>query len=143
MTFTQPTNRNRAAYDFYCNQATAETVNVILNGLKRDCDRFDDDNPHTFTASITCATPAEANEVAALFPKFVNVKIATYYRSTVTTVSIRVAIDADKVNKGTNETGRKRITRFIAVCRANGITVEKVNGCTNSSNFTIDDWMAR
>ena len=141
--YTQPINNNRAAYDFYLHQATPSTVNVVVRGRKLESDRFDNDNPHSFNACITCANRADADKIVALFPKFVNVRVGTYYRMEMTTVSLQVEIGASKVNKGANETGVKRIKRFVAVCRANDIVLDKLYCAGNSSEFTVDAWMEK
>lgn len=81
-------------------------------------------DPHKlvgFDASMTFATDAEADAAFALFPKFVKVRRSSCSFSggvSRPTISIRIWFSADGVNKGKNETGQKRMAKFLSIACA-------------------------
>jgi hypothetical protein len=75
-----------------------------------------------FSASITFTTNEERDAFVALFPKSVKVVATTLSGLVIDQpyATIQVALHADAVNGGVNETGIKRLRKFIAVATANG-----------------------
>lgn len=78
-----------------------------------------------FSAGITFDTAEQRDAFVALFPKSVKV-IGTTASAASDPIArqpyatMQVALHADAVNGGVNETGIKRLRKFIAVATANG-----------------------
>jgi hypothetical protein len=78
-----------------------------------------------FSAGITFTTNEERDAFVALFPKSVKV-VATTTSAASDPIArqpfatMQVSLHADAVNGGVNETGIKRLRKFIAVATANG-----------------------
>lgn len=80
---------------------------------------------------------AEADAFLALFPKFVKARknnVALSGDGRIYGVGLQVTLWSDKVNGGVNETGIKRLNKFIEVFRANdpGFTGWVMNGSTTN-----------
>lgn len=69
------------------------------------------------SAGLIVATPEEARAIAATFPKSVGVKASEISGSDEGTgyVSFSVWLSPDAANKGKNETGLKRLRRFLQI----------------------------
>lgn len=74
--------------------------------------------PQGFRASLVVATPELAKEIAASFPKFVKVKGQRYLDRDGTIkgyVSFHLGLSADRVTGAVNETGLKRLRKFLGL----------------------------
>jgi len=101
-----------------------------------------------FDADITFETADQLEAFIALFPKSVKV-----YATTTTTLSdstikpqasFGVRLTADAINGGVNETGIKRIRKYISVATANGYELEHVRCWGNSlSDADFDDLIGK
>lgn len=67
--------------------------------------------PTMFRAGFRAVSVGHGNEIAAQFPKFVNVKV----NKTTGYVSFYVTLYANGINDGKNEAGIKRIKRFLEI----------------------------
>src|SRR4051812_40999062 len=75
----------------------------------------DQSAPQGFRASMVVDTPEQAKEIAATFPKFVKVKGQRYHAEDGMKglVSFHIGLSADGVTGAVNETGLKRLRRFL------------------------------
>jgi len=89
---------------------------------------------YTFDAGITFETTDQVEAFIALFPKSVKV-IASKHSSpegTFPYAVFGVRLAADAINGGVNETGIKRIRKYVAIATANGYELEHVRCYGNS-----------
>lgn len=75
------------------------------------------ERPMFFDAAMPCVDRDEAEKVVAQFPKYVNMKIRRYLGAPGFDhiVVIRINFTADGVNDGKNETGLKRLNKFLEI----------------------------
>lgn len=89
----------------------------------------------SFDAGITFETQDELQAFIALFPKSVKVYgtlCTTVAGITLPYASFSVSLGSDEVNQGTNETGIKRIRKFVALAVANGYNIFRNDAYNNS-----------
>ena len=86
------------------------------------------EKPTMFHAWAKIKNPAE---VAAQFPRYVGVKAGTDY------LSFRVKFYPNEVKKGKNETGIKRIRKFLEIAQISNVEAMCVN-----SYKTLEDFLS-
>lgn len=87
-------------------------------------------------------TADDAAAFVALFPKSTRVKPSTLCGSDLYMYTAIFQADflADDINKGKNETGAKRVKKFFAVCKQNGIAVKRTATFANSATGDLTDF---
>lgn len=68
------------------------------------------DKPSSFSAGFQAETQEQAKEIAAKFPKYVKVKVSRYNY-----VSFHVLFASSGVTGEQNETGIKRLSKFLEI----------------------------
>jgi len=88
-----------------------------------------------FDAGITFSTQEQLDTFIALFPKSTKVvatRLTTLDGATSPHATFGIRLVADNVNGGTNETGLKRLHKFVAVATSNGYEIHN-NPCYGNS----------
>jgi uncharacterized Fe-S cluster-containing radical SAM superfamily protein len=109
---------------------------------------FDYSKPQRFDAAGAFATTEDAQQFIAQFPKYVKVRLTTLSGSDDVTgerwvlpyVSLCVSFTEDGVQGKANETGAKRVRKFLEVLPTTGVTFGA--GMTFANSVSLDDFLA-
>lgn len=89
------------------------TVNVIIDTRTGEISGFE--------AMTIVPTEEQAIEIAAKFPKFVNIKVFNIGNVEGVAINIRADFSTNKVTGEKNETSVKRVRKFLEICDSNGL----------------------